>query len=130
MAEDEYRGALADTGVLPRSIWQAKYYAPGVWDGVGQIASFQNYATGLHRRAYGNAAWVASFDSPSEAATAAPRIASAAKLKPSGSARWTGDLPPYAWGLLWMGDAPSTGTLELRVSGDAVLLGAITRVTK
>ena len=125
VAEDEYRGALADTGVMPRSIWQAKYYAPGVWDGAGQITSFQNYAAGLHRRAYGNAIWAASFGSPSEATTAAPRIASAAKLKPSGSASWTGDLPPYAWALPVMGDAPSTGTLELRVVGEAVLLSAI-----
>jgi hypothetical protein len=127
VAEDEYRGALADTGVMPRSIWQAKYYAPGVWDGAGQITSFQNYAAGLHRRAYGNAVWTASFGSPSEAAMAAPRIASAAKLKPSGSVSWTGDLPPYAWALPVMGDAPSTGTLELRVVRDAVLLSAISK---
>jgi len=127
VAEDEYRGALADTGVMPRSIWQAKYYAPGVWDGAGQISSFQNYVTGLHRRAYGNAVWAASFGSPSEAAAVAPQIASAAKLKSSGPARWTGDLPPYAWALPVMGDAPSTGNLELRVVGDAVLLHAVVK---
>ncbi|MFT4113465.1 hypothetical protein [Silvibacterium sp.] len=127
VAEDEYRGALADAGVMPRSIWQAKYFQKGQWDGAGQIASFQNYANGLHRRAYGNAVWAATFGSPSEAAAAAPKIAAAASLKPSGPARWTGDLPPYAWGIPVMGDAPSTGALDLRVSDSAVLLCAVSR---
>ncbi|MDE1178845.1 MAG: hypothetical protein PW789_19900 [Edaphobacter sp.] len=127
VAEDEYRGALADGGVMPLSIWQAKYYEKGQWDSAGQIASLYQYATGLHRRAYGNAVWAARFSSAAEAAQAAPRIAAAAKLKPAGSSHWTGDLPRYAWGMPVMGDGDSTGTLELRLDGDSVLLIALAR---
>ena len=127
VAEDEYRGALEDAGVMPRYVWQAKYYEKGQWDAAGQKAAFYNYATGLHRRAYGNSVWAAGFASPSEAATAAPRFAAAARLKPANEGRWTGTLPPYAWGIAEMGDAPSTGTLDLHVAGNTILLTALSR---
>ncbi len=126
VAEDEYRGVLTDAGVTPRSIWHAKYHAPGQWDASGQASSFYNYAVGLHRRAYGNSAWVATFRSPSEAAAAAPRIAKSASLTAS-AARWIGHLPPYAWGHIDMGDDSSTGTLELYVEGASVVLTALSQ---
>ena len=122
-SEDEYRGVLADTGIEPVSIWRAKYYRLGEWQSRGLIAAFHNYAAGLHRRAYGNTAWYASFASPVAAATAAPLIAKAAGLT-RGTSGWKGDLPPYAWGDAQQGDAPTTGTLELSVSGESILMAA------
>ena len=124
-AEDEYRGVLSDTGSLPLSIWRAKYYEPGQWDGAGEFASFHNYAVGLHRRAYGNTVWSATFANTAAALAAAPLIAKAAKLSPQPS-RWRGTLPQYAWGLPVMGDAPHTGTLELWVDGVSVLMASQT----
>lgn len=127
-SEDEYRGVLNDAGVMPRSIWQAKYYAPGQWDTAGQIASFHHYVTGLHRRAYGNTVWAAAFASSDQATSAASGIATAAKLKHVGGSNWTGDLPPYAWAIESMGDGPTTGSLDLRVQGGSVFMLAQTRL--
>jgi hypothetical protein len=124
-AEDEYRGVLSDTGSLPLSIWRAKYFESGQWDGAGEFASFHNYAVGLHRRAYGNTVWAATFANTAAALAAAPLIAKAAKLPPQ-SSRWQGTLPQYAWGLPVMGDAPHTGTLELWVDGVSVLMASQT----
>jgi hypothetical protein len=66
-----------------------------VWDGEGATTAFDAYSTGLHRRAYGNARWVATFASAGEAEKAAPRIAAAAQLTrtPTG---WNGLQPYYA----------------------------------
>ncbi|GGH09266.1 hypothetical protein GCM10011586_27170 [Silvibacterium dinghuense] len=122
VAEDEYRGALEDIGTMPQMIWQAKYYEPGQWDAPGQIASYHNYATGLHRRAYGNAVWAASFTSAAEAMGAAPKIAAAARLQPAGTGTWKGELPPYAWGTAALGDSPTTGTIELHIVNETLLL--------
>ena len=127
VAEDEYREVLGDAGVMPLSIWQGKFHEPGQWDAGGQVASFHHYVTGLHRRAYGNAVWAASFASPAEAAAAAPRMAAAGHLRNDAEGVWRGELPPYAWGLPEMGDAPATGTLELQVVGNTVLLTALSR---
>ena len=124
-AEDEYRGVLSDTGSLPLSIWRAKYFESGQWDGAGELASFHNYAAGFHRRAYGNTVWAATFANTTAALAAAPLIAKAAKLPPQ-SSRWQGTLPQYAWGLPVMGDAPQTGTLELWVDGVSVLMASQT----
>jgi hypothetical protein len=92
--EDEYRGVLETTGVEPREIWRAKFYVPGSWDGAGVENAYDNYSAGLHRRAYGNTLWCARFDSASQAAQAAPKIAGDAKLKKVAWG-WTGKQPPY-----------------------------------
>ncbi len=123
--EDEYRGVLADAKVKPDSIWRGKYYQPGEWDAPGLVSAFHNYAAGLHRRAYGNTIWVGTFASQDLAMQAAPRIAAAASLAGNGS-RWTGGLPPYAWGLAAQGDAPSPGTVELWVDGTSVVIATRT----
>ncbi len=122
---DEYRGVLEDTGLEPLSLWRAKYYQPGEWDTPGVVASFHNYVVGLHRRAYGNTVWIAEFSDKAAATSAAPAIAKAARLTQDRS-RWTGQLPPYAWGLSPQGDAPSTGALVLWVDDRYVLLSART----
>jgi hypothetical protein len=124
-SEAEYRGVLGDSGLMPLSIWRAKYYAHGQWDDVGEISAFHNYAVGLHRRAYGNTLWAAGFASNAEASAAASLIARAARL-PRSSSRWLGNLPPYAWGTKELGDAPHTGTLELWVDGASVLMASRT----
>jgi hypothetical protein len=124
-SEDEYRGVRSDTGFEPLSIWRAKYYAAGQWDGVGQAASFHNYSVGLHRRSYGNTVWVATFADCTGASKAAQSVAKAAKLSPAGS-RWQGNLPPYAWGIAGAGDAPQTGTLALWVEDRSVLMASQT----
>ena len=90
--DSEYRGVLADTGVEPANILRFKYYEGGAWDGAGRDKAIDNYLAGLHRRAFGNTLWVAQFSSPSEAAKAAPKIAKAAFLHPSG-ALWIGKQP-------------------------------------
>jgi hypothetical protein len=109
--EDEYRGVLADTGTEPVEIWRAKYFRPGVWDGAGAISAMDNYAAGLHRRAYGNTIWLARFSSSTEAQAAAPKIATAAKLAAQGT-QWIGVQPPYANGTV-PGEQPSSGSLKL-----------------
>jgi hypothetical protein len=78
--EDEYRGVLADTGLLPLAIWRLKFFVPGSWDGAGAAKSIAQYLSGLHRRAYGNMLWCAKFDSPENAALAGTKIAAAAGL--------------------------------------------------
>jgi hypothetical protein len=122
-SEDEYRGVLADTGIEPLSIWRAKYYEPGQWDGAGEVSSFHNYAVGFHRRAYGNMVWAARFASDAVALSVAPLIAKAAQLSVEAS-RWRGTLPQYAWGLPVMGDGPQTGITELWVDGPYVLMAS------
>jgi hypothetical protein len=124
-SRDEYRGVLADAGVEPVSIWRAKYYQPGEWDAPGLVASFHNYAVGLHRRAYGNTVWVGTFATEAIAASAAKSIANAARLQAT-SSRWRGTLPPYAWGVAMQGDGPSTGTMELWLEGESVLIATRT----
>jgi hypothetical protein len=94
-SEDEYRGVLADTGLMPKLIWRAKYYVAGVWDHPGALAAFDAYSFGLHRRAYGNTRWIAEFDSVEDALAAVPKIAAAAQLERS-SNRWIGLEPYYA----------------------------------
>lgn len=120
-SENEYRAVLADTGQEPVSMWCAKYYKAGQWDGRGAISSFNNYAAGLHRRAYGNAVLLITFSSEAIAHASAPLIAKAAKLTPTNST-WNGGLDPYAWGLTWMGDSSQPGTLELAVYGRSVTI--------
>jgi hypothetical protein len=121
-SEDEYRGVLADTGLMPKSIWRAKYYHPGVWDHPGALAAFEAYSNGLHRRAYGNTRWIAEFNSTSEAAHAAPKIAAAAKLARSGD-RWVGLQPYYA-------NAKTAGSMDrgplvLWQDGPSVLMSTV-----
>jgi hypothetical protein len=53
-SEDEYRGVLEDTGVVPQVIWRWKYHRRGSWDGAGAERAYDHYAAGLHRRAYGD----------------------------------------------------------------------------
>ncbi len=120
-SEDEYRGVLADTGVSPESIWRGKYYADGVWDGAGIKASFFDYAAGLHRRAYGNTVWYATFESSQAASSAAGKIAAAAKLTARG-AGWSGNLPPFAWADPISGDVAIPGSLELACTGSTVVM--------
>jgi len=124
-SEDEYRGVLADSGVNPSWIWRTKYFEAGQWDGPGEVSSFQNYATGFHRRAYGNTVWAAGFGSKDIAVMAAPRIAKAAGLS-GDSIRMRGNLPAYAWGLPVMGDGVKAGTLEMWVDGETVLMASRT----
>ena len=87
--EDEYRGVLADTGVLPAEIWRVKVLVPGAWDGAGATRTVPQYLAGLHRRAYGNTLWCARFGSTAEATLAAPKIAAAAGLAAKGES-WVG----------------------------------------
>ena len=122
--EDEYRGVLADCGVLPLCLWRLKYYQAGVWDGAGAVASFYHYAVGLHRRAYGNTVWAAEFAEERVAAQVAPLIAKAAQLSAVGE-RWVGSLPAYAWGNADVGDGAQTGTLALWVDGRFVLMASV-----
>lgn len=110
-SEDEYRGVLEDTGVLPQQILRFKYYRVGAWDGKGAITAFDAYSNGLHRRAYGSTLWLAKFASVQEAAAAAPKIAGSAKLTKNAD-RWTGAQPMYANGT-YPGERKSSGPLEL-----------------
>jgi hypothetical protein len=126
-SEDEYRGVLQDTGLKPQVIWRWKYYRAGVWDGAGAERAFDHYATGLHRRAYGNTLWAAQFASAKDAEQAAPKIAAAAKLKQHADA-WEGEQPGYGFGKgsagplvlwrtdawLWMSTLPSDAASALR----------------
>ena len=109
-AEDEYRGVLEDTGLMPKCIWRWKYYRPGVWDGAGEVRAAEQYVAGLHRRAFGNTLWVAEFSSAQEAERAGPKIAASAKLKRQGDA-WEGQQPSLGFGnqspgplVLWQSD--------------------------
>jgi hypothetical protein len=122
-SEDEYRGVLADVGVAPQVIWRAKYYAKGNWDSPGFAGSFDNYAAGLHRRAYGNTLWLAQFANAGEASAAAPKIAAAAHLKPQGK-QWSGEQIAYA-GKAYPGEPASPGTLTLWQAGDWVMMSAV-----
>ncbi len=121
--EDEFRGVLDDTGVLPQQIWRAKYYVAGAWDGAGVAGAFDAYSAGLHRRAYGNTLWLASFATAAEAAGAAPKIAAAAKLTAAGAV-WSGSQPPYANGT-YTGDRPSSGGLRLWQQDRNVLMSTL-----
>jgi hypothetical protein len=121
--EDEYRGVLEDTGVVPRTIWRVKYFSKGNWDTPGAAGSFDNYAAGLHRRSYGNTLWVAQFADAKEAGAAAPKIAAAAHLKHDGS-EWTGRQPAYA-NTKYAGESESAGSLSLRQSDEWLLMTAI-----
>lgn len=123
-AEDEYRGVLADTGVVPLLIWRAKYYRPGVWDGSGASAAFDAYSNGLHRRAYGNTLWLARFTSSSQASAAAPNVAAAAALTRQKTNLWTGSQPPYANGT-YPGESKSSGPLMLTQSDDWLLMSTL-----
>ena len=122
-SEDEYRGVLADVGVAPQVIWRAKYYSKGNWDSPGYTGSFDNYAAGLHRRAYGNTLWLAQFSSAGEASAAAPKIAAAAHLKQQGK-QWAGEQIAYA-GKAYPGEPASPGTLTLWQTEDWVMMSAV-----
>jgi len=109
-SEDEYRGVLQDTGVMPHVIWRFKYYVPGAWDGGGQARAFDHYA-GLHRRSSGNTLWMAQFATAAAARDVAPKIAAAAKLARDGN-HWQGPQPPQGYQnepagplVLWQRDA-------------------------
>lgn len=122
--EDEYRGVLADCGVMPEAIWRAKYYKRGNWDSAGAFGAYDNYVAGLHRRSYGNSLWLAQFSSGSVAATGAPKIAAAAHLRSAGHEQWSGDQIPYAGpGYVAASDVP--GTLTLTRSGEWLLMSAV-----
>jgi hypothetical protein len=121
--EDEARGVLEDTGIQPSQIWRAKYFIKGSWDGKGATGAFDNYSYGLHRRAYGNTLWMASFASAAEAAQAAPKIASAARLGKSGKT-WNGNLPPYADGRSF-GERTSAGPIRLWQRGELVFMSTL-----
>jgi hypothetical protein len=110
-SEDEYRGVLEDTGTEPSEIWRVKYFRPGAWDGVGSVSAFDNYAAGLHRRAYGNTLWLARFKDATEAAQTTPKIAAAAHLQKADGG-WTGMQPAYANGT-YPGERKSAGPLTL-----------------
>lgn len=125
--EDEYRGVLEDTGLMPRAIWRWKYYRPGAWDGAGEKLAFDHYAAGLHRRAYGNTLWAAQFASDDEAQQAAPKIAAAARLTLRADV-WEGEQPSYGFGKdspgplvlgrreawVWMSTLPAEATSAMR----------------
>jgi hypothetical protein len=121
--EDESRGVLEDSGILPSQIWRAKYFIKGVWDGNGATGAFDNYSYGLHRRAYGNTVWVAKFASPNEAAAVAPKIAAAARLGKTGKT-WSGNLPPYADGRSF-GERPSAGSVRLWQRGEWIFMSTL-----
>jgi hypothetical protein len=121
--ENEYRGVLADTGKLPISIWRAKYFERGQWDGAGAISSFHNYSVGLHRRAYGNTVWVAEFADSATASHAAPLLAAATRMQDGGS-RWKGTIAAYSSGSAADGDALQNGTLEMWVDGVSVVIAS------
>jgi hypothetical protein len=123
-SEDEYRGVLADCGVLPDAIWRAKYYRRGFWDSPGAAGSFDNYAAGLHRRAYGNTMWVAQFSTESAARSAATRIAGAAHLHSSGTERWEGDQLSYASNM-YPGESKVQGSLTVTRVGRWVQMLAL-----
>jgi len=123
-SEDEYRGVLADTGVEPAEIWRFKYFAPGGWDSARSAGAFDDYAAGLHRRAYGNTLWMARFPDPASAQGAFPSIAAAARIKQSGSGaslRADGAQPPYATGT-YPGERPSPGPLSLAQQGQWLVM--------
>jgi hypothetical protein len=127
--EDEYRGVLTDTGLIPRTIWRAKYYKKGNWDTPKAAGSFDNYMAGLHRRAYGNTVWLAQFSTPAEAASAAPKIAAAARL-PFRNGQWTGEQPDYSTpGQKYEDGKTSPGTLTLTHADDWVMMTAMQRRT-
>jgi hypothetical protein len=121
-SEDEYRGVLADTGLMPKTIWRAKYYTPGAWNQAGAAGAFDAYSFGLHRRAYGNTRWVAEFDSAADAMAAAPKIANAAHLAKSGN-RWSG-LQPYYANAKTLG-SQNPGPLALWQDGASVAMSTV-----
>jgi hypothetical protein len=121
--EDESRGVLEDTSILPAEIWRAKYFLPGVWDGKGAEAAFDAYSNGLHRRAYGNTLWMANFASSTEAAQAAPKIAAAARLGRAG-AFWVGQQPAYA-GNGYVGEKTIPGPIRLWQQDNRVMMSTL-----
>jgi hypothetical protein len=123
-SEDEYRGVLADSGVSPAAIWRAKYFRRGLWDSAGAAGSFDNYAAGLHRRAYGNTLWLAEFSSDAEASSSGKRIAAAAHLQASGTERWVGDQLSYA-NNMYPGESTVQGSLTLTRNGRWVQMYAL-----
>jgi hypothetical protein len=127
-AEDEYRGVLADCGVSPSAIWRAKYYRRGFWDSPGAAGSFDNYAAGLHRRAYGNTLWLAKFSSEAEASFATKRIGAAAHLPSSGAERWEGNQLSYA-NNQYPGESKIQGSLTVTRSGQWVQMCALQQRT-
>jgi hypothetical protein len=123
-SEDEYRGVLADCRSAPEAIWRAKYYSKGLWDSPGAAGSFDNYAAGLHRRAYGNTLWMAQFATEEAAISAAPRIAAAAHLRGSGTDCWAGDQLSYA-NNMYPGESSTQGSLTLTRKGRSLQLLAL-----
>jgi hypothetical protein len=123
-SEDEYRGVLADTGLLPQHIWRAKYYRPGAWDGAGAAAAFDAYSNGLHRRAYGSTLWLARFNDASQAVATAPKIAAAARLDQKQPYLWTGLQPAYANGT-YPGERKSSGPLSLTRQGPWLIMSTL-----
>ena len=121
-SEDEYRGVLADTDLMPRSIWRAKYFASGAWDRADGNAAFDAYSSGLHRRAYGSTRWIAEFASEIDAKQAAPKIAGAAQLRRKGDI-WAGSQPYYGNKDSLGNQTP--GSLVLRQSGTVVLMSTV-----
>jgi hypothetical protein len=123
-SEDEYRGVLADTGLMPTTIWRAKYFTPGAWDHADSYAAYDAYSFGLHRRAYGNTRWIAEFVSEADAKSAAPKIAGAAQLHRKGDS-WAGNQPYYGgkdWG---GGQEQMLGPLTLHQNGKFVLMSTV-----
>lgn len=118
--EDEYRGVLADSGLMPASIWRAKYFKEGVWDKATLAATYDAYSYGLHRRAYGSTRWIATFASEKDASAAAPKIAAAAHLPRKGN-RWIGKQPYYGW----QNDDETPGPLTLEQHGAVVLMSTV-----
>jgi hypothetical protein len=123
-SEDEYRGVLADCRVSPEVIWRAKYYRSGFWDSPGAAGSFDNYAAGLQRRAYGNTLWLAQFATDKAAQSAAVRIAAAAHLRPSAIERWEGDQLSYA-NNMYPGESKVQGLLTVTRAGSWVQMFAL-----
>jgi hypothetical protein len=119
-SEDEYRGVLEDTGCEPSEIWRVKYFRAGAWDGVGSVSAFDNYAAGLHRRAYGNTLWLARFKDAAQAAQSTPKIAAAAHLQEADGG-WSGMQPAYANGT-YPGERKSAGPLTLWQRGEWVAM--------
>jgi len=89
-SEDEYRNVLADTGVEPVQMWRCKYYRTGAWDGAGVEKAIDDFNAGLHKRAWANTLWSATFASADEAQNAAGKIAAAANLNAAGEHQWAG----------------------------------------
>ncbi len=120
--EDEYRGVMEDTALMPVEICRAKYFSRGLWDGAGALTAIYAYQAGLHRRAYGNTLWMARFADASQAGAAAAKIAAAAKLTGSANA-WQGPEAAYATGS-YPGERAVPGQLTLQRQGAWVTMQA------